>query len=331
VRCKKGVGLLKNVLLIHPTIRPIGVEYLKKNFNVYFAPNGDEDTLLSLINEKEIHAIITRTEIISANLIRSSPSLEVIGQHGVGINNIAIKAASEGGVCVINVPNATSVSVAEHTMMSILSLSRNLVCNHQAVKNNNWNYRDQVLPTEISGKTLMIVGFGNIGSRVAKFANAFSMKVFVYDPFITAPQDDVIVLNSLDEGLKIADYITLHVPLLKSTTKLISEKELSQMKSDAYLINVSRGPIVDQQALYYALKEHKIAGAQLDVLENEPPDPNSPIFELNNIIFTPHIAGDTKEAKDRCSKMLTEEVTKVLNGIHSDNIVNKTKFKCFGG
>ncbi|WP_408006916.1 hydroxyacid dehydrogenase [Pseudalkalibacillus sp. A8] len=317
---------MKNVLFIEPTIRPIGVDYLSNKFSTFYASNGKEKTLIKMINENEIHALITRTETITANLIRSCPSLEVIGQHGVGVNNIDVSVATEEGVCVINVPDANFVSVAEHTMMSILALSKNLVRNHKEVKKNNWDFRDQVLPSEIADKNLFIIGFGNIGRRVAKLANAFNMKVFIYDPYITAGGDEVTVVDSLIAGLKIADYTTLHLPLMKSTEKMISEEEFNHMKEESYLINVSRGQIVDQKALLYTLQQNKIAGVQLDVLDKEPPDPNDPIFKLENVIFTPHIAGDTKEAKDRCSKILSEEVAIVLGGKVSKNIVNKEVF-----
>lgn len=314
---------MKNVLFISPTIRPVGVEFLSNKFNVFYASDGKEETLIKQINENGIHALITRSETVTANLIRSCPSLEVIGQHGVGVNNIDVSAATEEGVVVINVPDANFVSVAEHTMMSVLALSRNLVRNHQEVKKNNWNFRDQVLPSEIADKNLFIVGYGNIGRRVAKMASAFSMKVYVYDPYITGAEEDVTVVESLLAGLQIADYTTLHLPLVKSTEKLVSEREFNHMKADSYLINVSRGQIIDQNALINALQQKRIAGAQLDVLYREPPNANEPIFEMDNVIFTPHIAGDTKEAKDRCSKILSIEVARALDGINSQNIVNK--------
>lgn len=314
---------MKNILFIEPTIRPIGVDYLEKRFHTFLAPDGKESTLLNMINKHNIHAVITRTESITANIIKKSPSLKVIAQHGVGVNNIDLKAASEEGIYVLNVPDANFVSVAEHTIMSILVLSRNLLRNDREVRNDNWEYRDIQLPSEISGKNLLIVGFGRIGEKVYEYARLFNMNVLVYDPFVKKSDLDVTIVDSLLGGLELADYVTLHLPLLKSTEKYFSEEQFKHMKESAYFINVSRGPIVDQQALIEALQRNRISGAALDVLEKEPPDPNDPILKLDNVIFTPHIAGDTIEAKNRCSTILAEEVEKVLHGEVSKNIVNK--------
>ncbi|PAV28362.1 hypothetical protein CIL05_17160 [Virgibacillus profundi] len=314
---------MKNVLFIEPTIRPIGVNFLGESFNVFYAPDGEEERLIKIINEENIHAVITRTETITERLIKSCPSLEVIGQHGVGVNNIDVKAASKASIYVVNVPDANFISVAEHTMMAVLALSKNLNRNHEEVKDNNWNYREEVYPAEISDKNIFIVGFGNVGRRVANLAKAFNMNIYAYDPFVEKNFDNVVMVDSLIEGLKIADYTSLHLPLLKSTDKLISTEEINHMRKRSFLINVSRGRIIDQQALTKALQKNMIAGAALDVLEEEPPNPKDPLLRLRNVIFTPHLAGDTLEAKNRCSRILSKEVTKVLNGNLSSKIINK--------
>jgi len=314
---------MKNILFIKPTIRDVGVKYLEKYFNCFYTVDSSETNLINIVNKKEIHAIITRNEKITEKIIESSPTLEVIGQHGIGVNNINVNAATSNEVSVINVPNATVNSVAEHTLMSILALSRNLVNNHKSVITGDWNVRERELPSEINNKNLFIIGYGAIGKKVSEYAKIFGMNILVYDPFIKDTNKEVIFVNNLKEGLTKADYTSIHVPLTKGTKKLISEKELNYMRTDSYLINVSRGGVVDQDALINHITNNKIAGAQLDVLENEPPLSNDPIFEVNNVIFTSHIAGDTKEAKDRCSEILSKEVYAVLNGELSTNIVNK--------
>src|SRR5699024_6321942 len=165
-------------------IRPAGVNYLKENVKLFFAPNGDEKTIIDMINRYQIDAVITRTERITQHILESCPTLKIIGQHGVGLDNIDIEAARRLGISVINVPDATYVSVAEHTMMLILALGKNLFKNDFHVRNGNWQYREQVFPREISRKSLFIVGYGRIGSKVGELASAFNMNVIVYDPFI---------------------------------------------------------------------------------------------------------------------------------------------------
>lgn len=314
---------MKNVLFIEPTIRPVGVDYLIERFNVFLTNDSTEENLIKVINEKEINGLITRTEIINSNILESCPTLEVIGQHGIGVNNIDIASATKNRINVVNVPDATIISVAEHTLMSILSLSKNLKRNDKEVRRNNWKYREEVLPSEIHNKNLFVIGYGNIGKKVVEYAKIFGMHIYIYDPYATTNIDGATFVVDIEYGLKKADYITLHIPLLESTKKLISKKEFEIMKPSAYLINVSRGEVVDQKELIHALQRNRIAGAQLDVLETEPPHFSDSILSLDNIILTPHIAGDTKEAKDRCSKILAKEVSLVLNGKKSENILNK--------
>src|SRR5699024_11147168 len=276
---------MKNILFIKPTIRDVGVKYLEKYFNCFYTVDSSETNLINIVNKKEIHAIITRNEKITEKIIESSPTLEVIGQHGIGVNNINVNAATSNEVSVINVPNATVNSVAEHTLMSILALSRNLVNNHKSVITGDWNVSERELPSEINNKNFFIIGFGAIGKKISEYSKIFGMNILVYDPFIKDTNKEVIFVNNLKESLTKADYTSIHVPLTKGTKKLISEKELNYMRTDSYLINVSRGGVVDQDALINHITNNKIAGAQLDVLENEPPLSNDPIFEVNNVIF----------------------------------------------
>lgn len=312
-------------MLIEPTIRPVGVEILKQNFTTIYAPNDQEETLIKYINENNIHGLITRVEKISRRIIENAPSLAVIGQHGVGVDNIDVQACTENGVIVLNVPDANFMSVAEHTFMFILALSRNLPVSDKKVRKGEWNYRERFLPNEINGKTLFVIGLGRIGREVVQKAKAFNMKVIGYDPYISREEMNLYGVQKIEDigdGLAISDFICIHAPLTKETKHLISEEELNCMKSSAFLINLSRGALIDERALYKALIDNKISGAALDVLEKEPPDKNNPLLKLENVIFTPHFGGDTEESKDRCSKTLAHEVCKILRGKLSANIVN---------
>jgi D-3-phosphoglycerate dehydrogenase len=313
------------VVLIQPTIQPVGVELLQQECRVTLAPDGAEDTLIRSINESRADAIVTRVEKITKRILESCPSLAVVGQHGVGVDNIDVNAATQCGVLVLNVPGANYMSVAEHTILFILALSRKLLVSDAKTRQGQWEYRNQFYPMEINGKTLLIIGLGRIGQEVARKAKAFNLRLLGYDPFVSS--EDMALLGvqkagDLAAGVPEADFLSVHVPLTAQTRHLVNRDLLASMKPTACLINVGRGPVVDQNALYAALKQGSIAGAALDVLAQEPPDCNDPLLKLENVIFTPHFAGDTKEAKHRCSLTLATEIVKVLNGSSSANVVN---------
>ncbi len=317
--------MVKTVLLINPTIQPVGVDLLNKECRVVMAPDGAEDTLIRYINENNAEAVITRVEKTTRRIFESCPSLAVVGQHGVGVDNVDVKAATDNGVLVLNVPAGNYMSVAEHTIMSILALSRNLRVSDSMVREGHWEFRDAYYPMEVNGKTLLILGLGRIGYEVARKAKAFNMRLFGYDPFV-APEDMALVgvqkVEDLSACVSEADFISIHTPLTPATRHMISADLLSRMKKTAYVVNVGRGPVVDQNALYEALKNGVIAGAALDVLEQEPPKADEPLLKLENVIFTPHFAGDTRESKYRISLTLATEVIKVLRGDGSGNVVN---------
>lgn len=318
-------GIMKNILLINPTIRPVGVELLKKECNVFFAPDGEEDTLIEYINKHSVEAVLTRVEKITRNIIESCKGLKVIGQHGVGLDNIDVAAASENGVLVLNVPDANYISVAEHAMMFILALSRRLLMADSSVRNGNWKFRETNIPMEVADKNLLIVGLGRIGRDVAKKAQAFNMKVMAYDVFVDADTMNSLGITkaeSLEQGLGEADFISVHAPLTSETRGMISAEQFKLMKKTACIINLGRGPVINEEALISALKSNEIAGAGLDVLELEPPDEGNLLFDFSSVILTPHFGGDTAEAKDRCSTILARTAIDALNGSKPYNAVN---------
>lgn len=316
--------MTKTVILIDPPIIPEGVAFLKARYKVVVAPNGAEETLIRCIQENRANAIIPRVERITRRIITTCPILEVIGQPGVGVDNIDVMACTENGIPVVYAPQCNAASVAEHTLMFILALSRNLVTWDGRVRRDAWHLRNSFLPFEIQGKTLLIIGLGRSGREVARLAKAFQMRVLGYtrQSKTEMATDGIERTQDLAKGLAQADFVSLHVPLNRKTHHMISHKEIVRMKKSAFLINVSRGPVVDSAALYEALRSHAIAGAALDVMDQEPPAVDNPLLSLKNIIFTPHLAGDTREAKSRCVMTVVQEVNRVLNAEKPHHVVN---------
>lgn len=315
-----------NVLLVEPTIKPNGVEILTKQGNVFMAPDGKPETLIRCINENKCEAICTRVEQMTAEVISACPTLKVIGQHGIGLDNIDLTAATEHQVRVLNVPDSSHITVAEHAFTFVLALSRSLKINDKSVRNNTWATKDQRQTHDVMGKTLLIIGLGRIGRALAVRAQAFDMKVIAYDAYVPSgvgTQIGVEMFDDLEEALKQADFVSLHTPLTPETKGMFSDAQFAAMKDSAYFINCGRGPVCDEKALIRALQEHKIAGAGLDCLEQEPPEADNALFEFDNVLFTPHIAGNTIEASMRCSEILATTVLKALDGEETYNWVNK--------
>lgn len=316
----------KVVMLIHPTIQPVGVEILKENCRVVMAPDGREETLISYINENQAQAVITRVEPITRKIIESCPSLKIIGMHGVGMDHIDIPAATERGIWVLNVPDANYVSVAEHAMLFVLALSRRLLLADRDVRSGNWALRDKNIPNEIAEKSLLIIGLGRIGREVAAKAQAFRMKVYGFDEYVSREQMEAVGVEKIEDfhqALAMADYVTIHAPLTPETRHMFSTEQFRVMKPSAYLINMARGPLVDGAALCQALQMGEIAGAALDVMEAEPPEQDDPLLACPNLIVTPHTGGDTIEAKLRCSSTLARTVVEALEGKMPYNFVNR--------
>lgn len=307
-----------SVLLFHPTIMPEGVEALKEEADVTIAPDGTEATLIKHLSTGLYRGIVTRNERITRTVLEASKGLRVVGQHGVGLDNIDIEAATSLGIAVVHCPLSNYVSVAEHVVLLILALSRRVVLLDRMVRRGDFVKRDTLFPTEVNGKTVLIIGMGRIGRAIAdRCYFGLGMKVIGYDPFIELPKEygnRVEWATDLKQGLARADYVSVNVPLTPSTRGLINEEILSIMKPTAWLVNTSRGGVVDTQALITVLKAKLIAGAGLDVFDPEPPAADSPLLEMDNVILTPHLAGDTTEARIRCSLTVAAEVLTVLKG-----------------
>lgn len=308
---------MKKILLIHPTIQPCGVEILASGAEIVMAPDGKEETLISYLASGDVSAVATRVEKITARVIENAPGLEVVGAHGVGFDQIDVQAATRHGVIVVNAPTSNYMSVAEHAVMLMLALARRVCESDAAVRKGDFQFRERFYPTEINGKILFAVGLGRIGSEVArKCRTGFNMEVLAYDPYISELEMVGMGIKKveLETGLRVADFVSIHVPLSPQTRHLIAEKEISCMRPEAMLVNVSRGGVIRQEALVRALKEGRIRGAGLNVFDPEPPSADDPIVALPNVIVSPHFAGDTYEAKQRVSRSLANEILSVLKG-----------------
>ncbi len=313
-------------ILVADSIASSAIESLKNDFEVvvqHFSP----DELLNEIGK--FHAVIVRSATkIPREAIEKTTQLKVIGRAGVGVDNIDVKAASEKGIFVVNSPRASSISVAEMALAYMLALSRRIVHATNKTKEGEWP-KKLLKGTELYGKTLGFVGCGRIGAEVVTRAHAFGMKCLVYDPYLPPEvfkKMGVEQIEDLPYLFRNSDYITVHALLTDETRGIIGEKELETMKSTAYVINCARGGIIDEDALYNALKKGKIAGAALDVFAEEPAKENK-LFELSNLYVSPHIGASTNEAQERAGMITAEQVRLVLQGKSPEFCVNAKDLK----
>ena len=328
-RCPFNMVEKIKILLTEPLIEPVdseGINILQSIGEITLAQNTTEECLAK--EAADADAIVVRLAKITSRVIEDASKLKVIARTGVGVDNIDVKSATKKGVFVVNLPAMNADSVAEHVFCFLLALAKNLTRFDSEVSNGNWKIRDVLLEKnhELSGKTLGIVGFGTIGTRVAKRAKAFGMRIIYYDVvrgLDEAAQKVGAFFVDLKTLLKESDFVTVHVPLTKDTYHLFSEEEFRLMKKTAYFVNTSRGPIVDQTALLKALQEGDLAGAALDVYENEPPALDDPIVKPSVILKTPHVAGFTKESRERMIVALAEDVLRVFKGEMPINLVNR--------
>lgn len=245
-------------------------------------------------------ALLIRTQPLTAGTIAKAEKLKIVSRHGVGYDAVDVAALTARGIPLCIVGDINSGGVAEHAMMMLLACVKHVIRSDAAVRNGNWAWRNTLEAGELTGKNLLIVGYGRIGRRLAGFARGFDMTVRAYDPYLAAkgwPEGDVAKVDDLDEGLAWADAISLHAP--RSDAPLIGARELGLMKPTAVLVNTSRGGSVDETALADALRTGRIRAAGIDVFDTEPPAPDHPLFGLDNVLLSPHIAGLTAEGSAR--------------------------------
>jgi len=288
-----------------------GRKILEKEVEVLDRTGIDAKDLEKEIKSADALIVRSRTKI-TADLIKSAPQLKVVGRCGVGVDNIDLDAAAKSNVIVVNAPSATTTAVAELTIGMILSLAREIPRADAGMKEGNWLKKD-LKGTELSGKTLGIIGFGSIGSTVGKIAAALGMHIIANCNF-RIPETIRIIggeLLLIDDILEMADFITIHTPLNEKTRGMINADMISRMKDGVYIVCTARGGIVDEKALLYALNSGKVAGAALDVFGSEPPE-NKELIGHPRLIATPHIAGQTRAAQQRVAVDISTEVLAAL-------------------
>jgi D-3-phosphoglycerate dehydrogenase len=305
-------------VLVREPIADAGVALLRERFDVDVDSGG---ALAERIGGYD--AIIVRSGTrLTADLIERAGKLKVIGRAGVGVDNVDVEAASKRGIVVVNAPQSTVVSAAEHTIALLLALSRRIPQAHAALTAGRWE-RKSFAGFELADKTLGLVGLGRIGQQVARRARGLEMRVLAHDPYV--PADRIRELGaepceSLEELLAEADVVSLHATLTPETHGLVGAAEIARMKDGARLVNVARGELVDEKALEEALRSGKLAGAALDVFSEEPY--SGPLLALENVVVTPHLAASTQEAQDRAGVIVAEQVAAALEGGPVTNAVN---------
>ena len=314
--------MVKNVL-VADKIAANGIEYLKEqpDFAVDHITGLDEAGLCEII--AKYHAVLVRSAVeITAPVIEAAENLEVIGRAGIGVDNIDVKKATEKGIAVLNTPNANAITTAELTIAHILSLSRNLPQADRSVKEGKWE-RSKFMGAELANKKLGIYGYGNIGRIVAARAKGLGMQVAAHDPYVN---DEVFLENGvtsleLDELIQKSDYLTFHCPINDQTRGIMNKERLLSMKKGARIINCARGGIIDEQALFEVIESGHLAGAALDVFENEPPA-GSPLLKLDDVVLTPHLGASTKEAQNTAGLEIARQVAVYLQTGEPINAIN---------
>lgn len=286
-------------------------------------PEGDTEVFNREMADAEA-LLLSTAFTVTREVIEKFPKLKVVSRTGVGVDNVDVNAASERGIMVLNTPAANSLSVAEHAVSFIGALSKQLFYYGEELRKGNFKVRRENRCVDIDGKTLGLIGCGQIGRLVAsKCEKAFNMKVIGYDPFITQDIDNIKILPELDDVLRQADYISLHLPLNDQTRNLIDAEKLSLLKPTAFILNTSRGGIINEDALADALSEGRIAGAGVDVFSKEPPDPDSKLLNAPNIILTPHSAALTNECTRRVAFEAAKGIADYCKGLEPAYIFNR--------
>jgi D-3-phosphoglycerate dehydrogenase / 2-oxoglutarate reductase len=301
-------------ILITEALAERGVELLRKEFEVDVIPGLSPEELLEKIGPYDGLIIRSATQV-TAEVIERAQNLKAIGRAGIGVDNIDIEAATKRGIIVANAPESNTVAAAEHTLGLMLAAARRIPVADSTLRGGEWK-RSAFKGVEVAEKTLGLVGLGHVGSIVARAALGMRMRVLAYDPYVSEDRMrdmNVARAESVDEVLEQADFVSLHVPRTSQTMGMVNEGTLEKMKPSAYLINAARGGIVDETALYNALKEGRIAGAALDVFQEEPTT-DSPLFALPNVVVTPHLGASTVEAQDRAGFTAAQQVAAALRG-----------------
>ncbi|MEU3165293.1 phosphoglycerate dehydrogenase [Streptosporangium sp. NPDC006930] len=311
----------KPVVLVAEELSEAGLAVLGADFEVRHTDGADRAQFLPAL--ADVDALIVRSATqVDAEAIANAPRLRVVARAGVGLDNVDVEAATKAGVMVVNAPTSNITSAAEHTVALILASARNVAQAHSALKGGEWK-RSKYTGVELDEKVVAILGLGKIGQLVAQRLQPFGVELIAYDPYLQPARAAQmgVRLVSLEEALSEADFITVHLPKSKETIGLIGDRELHAVKPNVRLINVARGGIIDENALYSAIKEGRVAGAGIDVFPKEPVT-DSPLFELDQVVVTPHLGASTHEAQEKAGTQVARSVKLALAGEFVPDAVN---------
>ncbi|MGD8565504.1 MAG: glyoxylate reductase [Candidatus Bathyarchaeota archaeon] len=306
-----------------------GLDVIKKNFNVKIWPEYAPPPKDVILQEAgEVDAIVSLlSDSIDAEVFNAAPELKIVSQFAVGFDNIDVKEATKRGIYVTNTPGVLTETTADFAWALLMAIARRVVEADKYIRAKQWKvgwHPNMLLGSDIYGATLGIVGAGRIGTAVAQRAKGFKMRILYYDVVARPGIERELGAKKvdLDSLLREADFVSVHVPLMKETHKLIDAGKLGLMKETAYLINNSRGPVVDEKALYHALKEKRIAGAALDVFEKEPTPDSNPLLQLDNLIVAPHISSASYETRSKMAEIVSNNLIAFFKGIRPPTLVN---------
>ncbi|CAK7005410.1 MAG: Hydroxypyruvate reductase [Desulfovibrio sp.] len=317
---------MKKVVVTQP-LHEKGTAVFDGKAEVVVANTGNPRELAPFLEDAD--GLIIRIGAIDREALLAAKNLKVVGRPGVGVDDVDVATCTELGIPVVIVPGANTRSVAEHGMAFMFALAKDMYHADLETRRGNFNVRSTYKAYELKGKILGLIGGGAIGSEFGRMAEGIGMQVMVYDPFLKKADVEAKGWNyaeNLDDLYKTADVISIHVPLTGETRNMIGERELRLMKKTAILINCARGGMVDEKALYDALKENRIHGAGFDVLEKEPFDVNHPLFTLENFIIAPHMAGQTVEAATGVATGAAMGVLAVINGEKWPKVCNPAAY-----
>jgi D-3-phosphoglycerate dehydrogenase len=302
-------------VLVCDSIDQAGVDSMKRaGLQVDYKPEIKADELVKTVNGYDVIVVRSRTKVTKE--VIDASSAKIIARVGVGLDNVDVKSAEAKKIRVINAPEAASVAVGELAIGLMISLARSIPRADAEAKKGNW-IKKELMGSQLSGKYLGIVGVGNIGRNIGRMAKALRMNLIGYDPYPISKEfisETGMIVTDLNTLLESSDFVTCHVPSTPETTHMFNAERLARMKPTAYLVNTSRGEIIDENALYEALKSGKLAGAALDVFEVEPPT-NKQLLSLPNLVCTPHIGAQTREAQELASTVIAEKIIQILRGV----------------
>lgn len=324
---------MKLQVLLTEAISPVGLGILETGAEVVISPSSSDADLLPLVGS--VDALLIRSTKLSRAAMDAGKNLKVIGRHGIGLDNIDVAAATSLGIQVVYTPGANSNAVAEHTLWAIIHCAKNFNRAEKMLREGKFAVAGASLPglvqkmgfstLELKAKTLGLVGFGRIARRLSELAHVLQMNIKAFDPLVDDEVFQTLAvrrMRTLEDAIRDTDFVSLHVPYMKETHHLVGEKQLAIMKKEAFLINTSRGGIVDEAALFRALAEKRIAGAALDVFEQEPPPEDLPFFTLENVMLTPHMAAMTDLALINMAVDVSRGIIDALEGRKPEFLAN---------